>query len=606
VGRILTNSATQDLSLGDIPISIDALYPLSFEAAAPAAGPAAYVRDPAIRLVVDFFQRKGLRALKLEDREETWYQDWIDYQARNGLYAGLLSPKRYSKRGSHFSMAKLTRFGETLSYFGPAHAYSLQVSFLGLFPILMCSNEALKKEAIAKLENGGLFAFAVSEQAHGSDLFANEFTVTPTGDSDAEAKGSKYYIGNVNAASMITILGKKGRPGAADRSKRAPFIFFALRPRDTPAFQNMQKIRTLGIRSAFVGGFDIKDHTVPESDVISRDREAWEAVFTTVNLGKFFLGFGSIGICEHALAEALAHMGRRALYGKSVLDMAHIRSATAAAFTRLTAMKFYAYRALDYLQIADKDDRRFLLFHAVQKAKVSTEGVKVMALLSECIGARAFESDTYFESALREVPMIPLLEGSTHINFGLTAQFIGNYFVGQDGDVPFPESLSRRDDDPGENPYWMQAGDRNAKTVRFAHYEMAYRPLRAVANVRLFVSQLRAFHAFVANGIPSLNLSGDTGLLIGLGKCLAAIAYGQLVAENCIVAGAAPPAVSLMFHGLVEDLSAEVLRLMAMLPAETSARALLKRAVRIPRTAAADFESAYAFLLARFEGPEGQ
>ena len=39
------------------------------------------------------------------------------------------------------------------------------------------SDEALKQEAVAKLEKGGLFAFGVSERTHGSDLFANEFTV---------------------------------------------------------------------------------------------------------------------------------------------------------------------------------------------------------------------------------------------------------------------------------------------------------------------------------------------------------------------------------------------------------------------------------------------
>src|SRR5205807_1566233 len=153
-------------------------------------------------------------------------------------------------------------------------------------------------------------------------------------------------------------------------------------------------------------------------------REAWDAVFGTVNLGKFFLGFGAVGICEHAFAESVVHLHRRTLYGKSVAAMPHIRATTALAFARLAAMKLYAYRAVDYLQASCADDRRYLLFNAVQKATVSTEGVKVMALLSECIGARGFEAETYFESALREAQLIPGLEGSTHINFGLTAQFI--------------------------------------------------------------------------------------------------------------------------------------------------------------------------------------
>jgi hypothetical protein len=42
---------------------------------------------------------------------------------------------------------------------------------------------------------------------------------------------------------------------------------------------------------------------------------------------------------------------------------------------------------------ASVEDQRYLLLCAVQKARVSTEGVKVMALLSDCIGARGFEAD---------------------------------------------------------------------------------------------------------------------------------------------------------------------------------------------------------------------
>src|SRR5207237_7240378 len=137
-----------------------------------------------------------------EDRQEGWDADWIDYQARHGLYASVLSPQKLSSRGNRFDLLRLTRFAETLAYFSPAHAYSLHVTLLGLFPILMSANEALKREAIAKLETGGLFAFAVSEQGHGADLFANEFTVTPADSGGFRAAGSKYYIGNANAASM--------------------------------------------------------------------------------------------------------------------------------------------------------------------------------------------------------------------------------------------------------------------------------------------------------------------------------------------------------------------------------------------------------------------
>ena len=581
-------------------MSSEALYPLSFDGSLPAAGAAEYLQDPSVRLLVDFFRDKGLEVLKQEDRDEGWYQDWIDYQAQHGLYASLLSPRRYSSLGNRFDIRKLTRFLEVFAYFSPAHAYSLHVSFLGLFPILMSSNDALKKEAVAKLEGGGLFAFGVSEKAHGSDLFANEFLAKQAGPAGWLADGAKYYIGNANTACMISVLAKKGDASPARATKRAPFVFFVLRPQEAPAFRNLRKIRTLGIRTAFVGEFEVKGHPFPETDVISQGRAAWDAVLDTVNFGKFFLGFGAVGICEHAFAEAVSHMRRRVLFGKPVTDMPHIRAATALAFARLTAMKLYAYRALDYLRASCDDDRRYLLFNAVQKAKVSTEGVKVMGLLAECVGARGFEAGTYFESALRDAQLIPGLEGSTHINFGLTAQFLDNYFAGPGREGQAPAPVVAHEADPDENPYWMAAHDRNAKTVRFAPFREAYRPLRSIPNVRSFLKQVEAFYLFARSGVSPPNPTTDAGLLIPVGKCLSAIVYAQLVTENCLAAHVAPSTVSVIFHGLIEDLSAESLKLSAMFPLGSTQRALLKRVVRVPRTSAADLGSVAECIAARY------
>ncbi len=592
-------------------MSSDALYPLAFDTSSPAPGMADYLEDSSIRLLMDFFRNKGLEALKQEDQKEAWYQDWIDYQAKHRLYASVLSPERYSRLGHRFNLLKLTRFLETFAYFSPAHAYSLHVSFLGLFPILMSSNEALKKDAVAKLEEGGLFAFGVSERAHGSDLFANEFTVKQAGLAGWIADGAKYYIGNANKACIISILAKEGAGEApplkeepertAGTAKRAAFVFFALRPGETRAFHNLQKIRTLGIRTAFVGAFEVKGHAFRASDIICQGRHAWDAVLGTVNLGKFFLGFGAVGICEHAFAEAVAHMRRRILYGKPVTDMPHIRAAMVLAFARLTAMKLYAYRALDYLQTASDDDRRYLLWSAVQKAKVSTEGVKVMELLSECIGARGFEAQTYFESALREVQMIPSLESSTHINFGLTAQLIDTYFATPAGEtLPAPKSLSLHQADASENPYWMEASARNARTVRFGHFLKAYVPLRSVANVRSFATQAQAFRRFARGGVSALKSGADAGLPIAMGKCFSVIAYGQLIAEHCAALNVAPATVSLMFHALIEDLSAEALKMSALFPPASAQRASLRRLVRVPRTSAADFVSVSEFIALRY------
>jgi acyl-CoA dehydrogenase len=281
--------------------------------------------------------------------------------------------------------------------------------------------------------------------------------------------------------------------------------------------------------------------------------------------------------------------------------MPHIRNATVCAFARLLAMKLYAYRALDYVQAASADERRFLLFNAVQKARVSTQGVRVIELLTECVGARAFETPFRFESALREAPMIPVLEGSTHINFGLTAQFADSYFAEAEMQTVCPPSATLDTTCAGENPYWFDARDRNAKTVKFGGCLSAYAPLQSVPNVELFTEQVCAFQKFVRASLSSLNPSTNTAVQIALGRCFSAVVYGQLVAENCFLAGIELPIVAVMFQCLLEDLSAEALQLSAHFAHESIQRIHLGNTVRIPRTAATDV-TAVANLVATLPG----
>jgi acyl-CoA dehydrogenase len=577
----------QDSPAGS-PTAMETAFPQTFATAA--TTPQAYRQDPAVVKLIEFFEAKGLAALKEEDRLEKWHDDWIAYQAEHRLYAQLLSPAKYSTLGGKLDLLRYARFLEVFGYFSPAHGYSLQVTFLGLNSVLRGTNEALKQEAVAILEAGGLLAFGVSERAHGADLLANEFVVREAGPGRFVADGSKYYIGNANVAGMIAILARQENDRSAGRARRAPPALFALRPKQAAGFGNLRKIRTLGVRAGFAGAFDVKGHDLHESDLIAQGRSAWDAVIGTVTLGKFFLGFGSVGICEHALAEAAAHLGGRILYGKPVLDMPHIRSLMAQAYARLSAMKLYAYRALDYLHASSAADRRYLLFTAVQKAKVSTEGVKVAAMLSECVGAKGFESDTYLEMALRDVQLIPSLEGSTHINLEFTAQFIARYFGEPDSSLVDPAALTLRGGAVDENPYLMEAGASAAKSVAFPPFLRAHKPLAHVPNVIVFARQAIAFKRFVKSSSAARGLSTDLEGAIALGKCLATICYGQLVAESSARLGVPAQSVSAMFHGIVEDLSVVALGLGSLPSLGRNDRIMIRRMIAIPKTRSSDWD----------------
>jgi acyl-CoA dehydrogenase len=347
-----------------------------------------------------------------------------------------------------------------------------------------------------------------------------------------------------------------------------------------------------------VGAFEVTGHDLPDTDVIAEGRDAWDAVIGSVTLGKFFLGFGSIGICEHALQEAAHHLRARVLYGKPVNEMPHIRAKMAQAYARLTAMKLYAYRALDYVQAARADDRRYVLFCAVQKAMVSTEGVKVVGLLAECVGAKAFEADTYLEMALRDAQLIPNLEGSAHINLGTATQLIPRYFARPGAEVTAPASLFAGEMAADENAYLMQARTGSLHTIEFAPFLHAYRPLRSNANVRRFARQARWFGQLV-RATPELGASkSETEMSQALGRCAVTIAYGQLLAESARRLAVPAQMISAIFQLLVTDLSTSALALASLPELGAAGRAAARRVVSVPRSTRADWE----FVAARMSG----
>ena len=98
------------------------------------------------------------------------------------------------------------------------------------------------------------------------------------------------------------------------------------------------------------------------------------------------------------------------------------------AYCRLVAMKLFALRAADYMRVASKEDRRYLLYNPMVKMKVTTQGEEVIDLLWDVIAAKGFEKDTYFEMAARDIRALPKLEGTVHVNIALIVKFMRNYF----------------------------------------------------------------------------------------------------------------------------------------------------------------------------------
>ncbi len=320
-----------------------------------------------LKALIQFFEDKGLAEMKDDFHQRAWYQDFLDFNAKEGILAAFGTPAAVGGEGARWDTARINDLNEILGFYSLSYWYAWQVTVLGLGPVWMSENEEAKQLVGKLLESGAIFGFGLSEQSHGADIYSTDMILTPT-DGGWVANGPKYYIGNGNVAGRLSVFGKFADTGE--------YVFFLV---DTQAPEyELQK--NVVADQMYVSAFALHDYPVTQADILHTGKAAWDAALATVNVGKVNLGWASIGICEHAFYEAVTHADHRVLYGTKVTTFPHVRRMFADAYARLLAMKLYSARSADYFRSASEDDRRFLLFNPITKMKVTSEGERVIDL----------------------------------------------------------------------------------------------------------------------------------------------------------------------------------------------------------------------------------
>ena len=271
---------------------------------------------------IEFFEKKGKQKVKEDDHNKTWYADFLEFVKEEKIFARLLTPSDYGDADSRWDTWRICEFNEILGFYGLCYWYTWQVSILGLGPIWMSENEELKLKAAHLLKEGGIFAFGLSEKTHGADVYSTDMILTPNEDGTFTANGEKYYIGNGNEAPMVSTFGKMADTG--------DYVFFAV----DSQHEKYDCKKNVCDSQSYVSNYALNDYPITKADILSQGRDAWDAALNTVNIGKYNLGWASIGICTHALYEAINHAANRRLYNMYVTDFPHVKRMFTDAYAR--------------------------------------------------------------------------------------------------------------------------------------------------------------------------------------------------------------------------------------------------------------------------------
>lgn len=209
---------------------------------------------------IEWFENKGLAKVKEDFQNKTFTYDFAEFVKKERIFETLFLPAGYGEDpDQHYSTYKMFEYSEILGFYGSAYWYMFHVSTLGLDPVLLGDNEEAKHKAAATLKENPLCAFGLSEKEHGADIYSSEMKLYPQPDGTYLANGSKYYIGNGNEASTITVFGK-----IADSDD---YVFFVVDSKHEK-YECIKNV--IACDQMYVAEFELHDYPITDAEILTR------------------------------------------------------------------------------------------------------------------------------------------------------------------------------------------------------------------------------------------------------------------------------------------------------------------------------------------------
>src|SRR5437016_2160041 len=164
-----------------------------------------------LRATIVWFENRGKEKLLSDYFSHVWYADFLEFQAREGLFATFLTPAADADASpdKRWDTSRIAALSEVLGFYGLVYWYAWQVTILGLGPVWQSDTASVRARVAQLLADGGVGAFGLSEREHGADIYSTDLLLIPDGDGGYLANGGKYYIGNGNVARIVSVFGRR-------------------------------------------------------------------------------------------------------------------------------------------------------------------------------------------------------------------------------------------------------------------------------------------------------------------------------------------------------------------------------------------------------------
>lgn len=363
----------------------------------------------------DFASKEVLPiAWQFDQRDETPHEI-----LRKADAAGLMNadiPKKYGGQG--LGCIEAVIITEELAAACPGLATSIFDNSLGMEPLILCSNEALKAKYFPKILNEKKYiAFATSEPTMGSDVSGVRCTAKRDGENYI-LNGTKYWVTNGGLADYVSVF------ATTDPKQAHAGICAFIVEKNWKGVSAGRPIPKLGQRTSNTTAINLKNVRVPIENMMASPGEGFVLAMKTFARTRPSIGAFAVGTARSAMEFAIDYAKKRKAFGSKISDFQAIQFKLAEMYQKIETSRLLVWKAAWEADMGIDPN----VSASVAKMYASEAANEVVDQALQIMAGYGYTRFFPVEKLLRDVRLYRIYEGTSEVQrLILAGHVLGSY-----------------------------------------------------------------------------------------------------------------------------------------------------------------------------------
>ncbi|MCJ8338653.1 MAG: acyl-CoA dehydrogenase family protein [Pseudomonadales bacterium] len=325
----------------------------------------------------------------------------IDLVAKLGS-DGWLQHSAIDGSGQPLDVRSLCLIRETLARYDALADFAFAMQGLGTGAISLFGTVDQQQWLQQTRAGMTLSAFALTEAQSGSDVANITLSAIRDGD-DYLLNGEKTWISNGGIAGLYCVFARTADTGAKGLSA---FIVSA----DTEGFSIAERLHTIAPHPLARLKFD--NVRIGASNRIGAEGEGFKIAMSVLDVFRSTVGAAALGFARRALAESVARVKSRELFGNPLIELQMVQGHIADMALDVDAAALLVYRAA---WTKDSGASRVTREAAMAKLYATDNAQKVIDAAVQLHGGDGVRSGTVVETLYRDIRALRIYEGASDV-----------------------------------------------------------------------------------------------------------------------------------------------------------------------------------------------